>query len=88
VRRHGAGRVLNLLGDFSRLNRRMHVKTFTVDDAATIIGGRNIGDEYFDAHAQLNFRDRDVVALGPWSGTPESCSTRSGMPLSAARLRS
>ena len=65
ARRHGAGRVLNLLGDFARLNRRMHVKTFTVDDSATIIGGRNIGDEYFDAHAHLNFRDRDVVAVGP-----------------------
>ncbi|MBP6381618.1 MAG: phospholipase D family protein [Pseudomonadales bacterium] len=65
VRRHGAGRVLNLLGDFARLNRRMHVKTFTVDDSATIIGGRNIGDEYFDANPHLNFRDRDVVAVGP-----------------------
>ncbi len=65
ARRHGAGRVLNLLGDFKRLNRRMHVKTFTVDDSVTIIGGRNIGDEYFDAHAHLNFRDRDVVAIGP-----------------------
>jgi putative cardiolipin synthase len=68
ARRHGAGRVLNLLGDFARLNRRMHVKTFTVDDAATIIGGRNIGDEYFDANPHLNFRDRDVVAVGPVVG--------------------
>ena len=68
ARRHGAGRVLNLLGDFARLNRRMHVKTFTVDDSATIIGGRNIGDEYFDAHAHMNLRDRDVVAVGPVVG--------------------
>ena len=34
-----------------------------VDASATIIGGRNIGDEYFDANPHLNFRDRDVVAL-------------------------
>src|SRR5690606_12607446 len=42
-------RVLNLY-DFSRLNRRMHNKTFTADNQVTIVGGRNIGDEYFDAH--------------------------------------
>ena len=43
----------------------MHVKSFTVDQAFTILGGRNIGDEYFDANAELNFRDRDVMAVGP-----------------------
>src|SRR5690606_12031042 len=35
------------LTDFSRLNRRMHNKSYTVDNQATIIGGRNVGDEYF-----------------------------------------
>jgi phosphatidylserine/phosphatidylglycerophosphate/cardiolipin synthase-like enzyme len=35
--------------DFSRLNRRMHNKSFTVDNQATVVGGRNIGDEYFAA---------------------------------------
>ena len=43
----------------------MHVKSFTVDQAFTIVGGRNIGDEYFDASSELNFRDRDVLAIGP-----------------------
>jgi putative cardiolipin synthase len=33
--------------DFFRLNRRMHNKSFTVDNTASIIGGRNVGDEYF-----------------------------------------
>ena len=61
----GMGKVFNFLGDFARLNRRMHNKSFTVDGAVTILGGRNIGDEYFDANPQLNFRDRDVVAIGP-----------------------
>ncbi len=53
--------------DFSRLNRRMHNKSFTADNQATIIGGRNIGDEYFDAAAAgaLTFSDLDVLAVGP-----------------------
>ncbi len=52
-------------GDFSRLNRRMHNKTFIADGSMAIVGGRNIGDEYFDADSNLNFRDLDVLAVGP-----------------------
>ncbi|WP_344808909.1 phospholipase D family protein [Allohahella marinimesophila] len=63
--RDGFGKWLSFLGDFDRLNRRMHNKSFIVDGAIGIIGGRNIGDEYFDEHATLNFRDRDVMAVGP-----------------------
>lgn len=63
--REGAAKLLVLLGDFSRLNRRMHNKTFVADGAVGIIGGRNIGDEYFDLHTQMNFRDRDMLAAGP-----------------------
>jgi len=48
-----------------RLNRRMHNKLFAADNHAVIIGGRNIGDEYFDLKKQLNFRDLDVLAVGP-----------------------
>src|SRR5690606_10063774 len=40
-------RILGYLGDFARLNRRMHNKSFTVDNQVTIVGGRNVGDEYF-----------------------------------------
>jgi len=58
-------RWLNLLTDFSRLNRRMHNKSFTVDNHATIIGGRNIGDEYFGAGDGMMFADLDVLAIGP-----------------------
>jgi putative cardiolipin synthase len=53
------------VGDFSRLDRRMHNKAFVVDGAAAIVGGRNIGDEYFDASDAVNFRDLDVLAIGP-----------------------
>lgn len=50
--------------DFSRLNRRMHNKSFTADNQATIIGGRNIGDEYFGAASGVLFTDLDVLAIG------------------------
>jgi putative cardiolipin synthase len=53
------------IGDFSRLNRRMHNKAFIVDGAAAVVGGRNIGDEYFDASGDVNFRDLDVLLIGP-----------------------
>ncbi|HMA17125.1 MAG TPA: phospholipase D-like domain-containing protein, partial [Thermoanaerobaculia bacterium] len=42
-------RALGYLTDFARLNRRMHNKSFTADNQATIVGGRNVGDEYFGA---------------------------------------
>jgi putative cardiolipin synthase len=47
------------------LNHRMHSKSFTVDDQATIVGGRNIGSEYFDADPDLAFTDLDALAIGP-----------------------
>ncbi len=47
-----------------RLNRRMHNKSFIVDNAVAIVGGRNIGDAYFDASSELNFTDLDVIAIG------------------------
>ena len=51
--------------DFFRANRRMHNKSFTVDNQVTIIGGRNIGDEYFGVAEGLLFVDLDVMAVGP-----------------------
>ncbi|HKE49196.1 MAG TPA: phospholipase D family protein [Rhodanobacteraceae bacterium] len=50
-----------------RLNRRMHNKAFIVDGMEAIVGGRNIGDAYFDFDTgqQLLFRDLDVIAIGP-----------------------
>lgn len=57
-------RWINYLVDFSRVNRRMHNKSFTADNQATIIGGRNIGDEYFGATQDVLFSDLDVLAVG------------------------
>lgn len=56
---------INLLWDFARLNRRMHNKSLTADGIATILGGRNIGDEYFGATDGVVFADLDVLAVGP-----------------------
>jgi len=58
-------RLVGFLVDFSRLNRRMHNKSITADGAATIIGGRNIGDQYFAAGEGIGFVDLDIVAVGP-----------------------
>jgi len=37
----------------------------TVDNQVTILGGRNIGDEYFYADPKLTFLDIDVLSNGP-----------------------
>jgi putative cardiolipin synthase len=54
-----------MLVEFRRLNRRMHNKSFIVDNKVAIIGGRNIGDDYFDANDSNNYRDLDLLAVGP-----------------------
>jgi len=56
---------LNFMSDFGRANRRMHNKSFSVDNAVSIIGGRNIGEEYFDLKDGAVFVDFDVLAFGP-----------------------
>ncbi len=63
--RQGVLRLLGFVRDFSQLNRRMHNKSFTADGAVTIVGGRNVGDEYFDLDPAMNFRDRELLAAGP-----------------------
>jgi putative cardiolipin synthase len=57
-------RALGYLTDFERQNRRMHNKSFTADNQVTIVGGRNVGDEYFSAGQNLQFVDLDVIAIG------------------------
>lgn len=58
-------RLLNLLLDFGRLNRRMHNKSLTVDGALCLVGGRNIGNAYFAGEGQRHFIDFDVIGIGP-----------------------
>jgi putative cardiolipin synthase len=59
-----AGRALNLIGDFRRLNHRMHNKLLVADGAVAIAGGRNLADAYFQQHADANFLDFDMLAVG------------------------
>lgn len=49
----------------ARLDYRMHNKLFVVDNAIALIGGRNIGDEYFQVDPDSQFGDDDVLAAGP-----------------------
>lgn len=48
-----------------RFTRRMHNKAMIADGSVAIVGGRNLGDEYFSASPTLQFRDLDVLAAGP-----------------------
>jgi cardiolipin synthase C len=87
---------------FKDLNHRMHSKSFTVDDQVTIVGGRNIGDEYFDASPNVAFVDLDVVVIGAvvpeasqafdqyWNSDnayPSSVLARPAMPEQLSELR-
>jgi putative cardiolipin synthase len=56
---------LNFLTSFKQANRRMHNKSFTVDNQASVVGGRNIADEYFQLKDDSIFADFDVLAVGP-----------------------
>jgi putative cardiolipin synthase len=55
----------NYLGHFSLANRRMHNKSFIVDNQAAIVGGRNIAVEYFQLETTGEFIDFDMFATGP-----------------------
>jgi putative cardiolipin synthase len=58
-------KTVQFLFDSRRLNRRMHNKSFIVDNSVAVVGGRNIGDDYFDAGNDTHFRDLDLIAIGP-----------------------
>lgn len=56
---------LNYIGHFSLANRRMHNKSFTVDNAVSVVGGRNIAAEYFQLETTGEFVDFDMLVAGP-----------------------
>jgi len=58
-------RILQFVTRYGSATRRMHNKSFTVDNQASILGGRNIGDEYFEANHDFSFADLDVLCIGP-----------------------
>ena len=56
---------LNYAGHFRLANRRMHNKSFIVDDQMAIVGGRNIAMEYFQLDSSGEFVDFDMLSAGP-----------------------
>ncbi|MGY0651361.1 phospholipase D family protein [Luteimonas sp. A537] len=63
--RDGIARLLELLQRGFSLNHRMHNKAWIADGRVAIVGGRNIGLEYFSASAASNFHDLDLLLFGP-----------------------
>ena len=57
--------VAEMLGSFNRINHRMHNKTWIADNRIAVVGGRNLGDEYFGASEEVNFVDLDFAMVGP-----------------------
>lgn len=58
-------RLLFSLGDFGRINHRMHNKLLVADNSFAVSGGRNIANEYFMRGTAANFIDMDVLSCGP-----------------------
>ena len=58
-------RAVEFLSNRSRLDYRMHNKLLVVDNAAALIGGRNIGNQYFQVDPESQFADDDVFSAGP-----------------------
>ncbi len=64
-RRTFLARALRMAFGPNRLRGRMHNKAFIADNSVAIVGGRNIGAEYFGAGDEFNFYDVDIMAQGP-----------------------
>ena len=61
-------RGLEIFGNVEQLNQRMHNKLIVADNRFAIVGGRNLGNEYFGLNPKQNFTDFDVLAFGPVAG--------------------
>ena len=64
-RRGKLSQVVEMIGSFNRINHRMHNKTWIADNRIAVVGGRNLGDEYFGASDEVNFVDLDFAMVGP-----------------------
>lgn len=61
---HRKFQALNYVTGLPRINRRMHNKSMIFDKQITIIGGRNIGNEYLSNDQNSQFADLDVLLIG------------------------
>lgn len=64
-RSHLLDRPLKMAFGPKRLRGRMHNKAFVADNSVAIVGGRNLAAEYFGASSDFNFRDIDLIGVGP-----------------------
>ena len=71
-RASGLERGIELVQRAFSINYRMHNKAWIADGRVAVIGGRNIGEEYFNADAEVNFRDLDLLLFGPAVGQASS----------------
>ena len=79
---HPLLRLIEFAFNASRLDYRMHNKLIVVDNSVALIGGRNIGNQYFQMDPESQFADDDVFAAGP---SPRSCP-RPSMSTGTARF--
>ena len=63
--RTGPARIIERVQRIFSVNHRMHNKAWIADNRVAVVGGRNIGVEYFGAGDEVNFRDLDMVLFGP-----------------------
>ena len=57
-------RPIDMVLDLKRINRRMHNKTFTADNQISLIGGRNMSNQYYNVSDSYQFSDVDVMLVG------------------------
>ncbi|AOA60002.1 phospholipase [Acinetobacter larvae] len=57
-------RAIDMVLDLKRINRRMHNKTFTADHQVSLIGGRNMSNQYYNISDNYQFSDLDVMLVG------------------------
>lgn len=62
--RSGIWRMVEMVQRFFSVNHRMHNKAWIADGRVAIVGGRNIGEEYFSARPDVNFQDLDLLVAG------------------------
>lgn len=60
--------LVDLVFDYDRVNHRMHNKVFVADNSIALLGGRNVGDQYFSVDEAGNYRDLDLYTIGPIVG--------------------
>jgi cardiolipin synthase C len=58
-------RGVEFLFNIGRLDYRMHNKLLVADNSMALVGGRNIGNQYFQVDPGSQFADDDVFAAGP-----------------------